>query len=156
MHRFFFALLFLLAAGANHSAQAAMARDFKPAVLYETGALKSDSAFTEAAQRGVQLAHKNLGITITEYKLPLNDNREAAIRTMIDDGATHVVAVGFQNVVPVLKLAEQYPSVKFTVIDGTVPPLYNNVQSVLFKDHEGAFLVGMIAAYTSRLNHCPF
>ena len=37
-----------------------------------------------------------------------------------------------------------------------VPPLFNNVQSVMFKDHEGAFLVGMLAAYTTRSKHVGF
>jgi basic membrane protein A len=56
----------------------------------------------------------------------------------------------------VLNLAERYPSTTFTVVDGLVPPLYPNVQSVTFKDHEGAFLIGMIAGKMSRSDFVGF
>ncbi len=66
------------------------------------------------------------------------------------------MAVGNQNVLPVQILADQKPKVQFSVVDGLVPPLYPNVQSITFKDHEGAVLVGYIAALTSKVNHIGF
>ena len=59
-------------------------------------------------------------------------------------------------VVPVLNLAERYPNTQFTVIDGLVPPLFPNVQSILFKDNEGAFLVGLIAGRTAKTGQLGF
>ena len=55
-----------------------------------------------------------------------------------------------------LALAERFPETHFTVIDGLVPPIYPNVQSIVFKDHEGAFLIGMIAAYSTKSNKIGF
>lgn len=132
------------------------AAGYKPVIVFESGSAKSDKAFTEAAHTGAENARNELGIAYKEYKITPGEDRETVLRKIAESGATLIVAVGFQNVMPVLKLAEMYPNVRFTVIDGIVPPLFANVQSVIFKDHEGAFLVGMIAAYTSRTGSVGF
>jgi basic membrane protein A len=128
----------------------------RPAILYNYVSQKNDRAFNQAAFDGATRASKQLGIKFEEYRISENDDREAFIRKVAESGVTHIIALGFQNVVPVLKLAEQYPDVKFTVIDGIVPPVFTNVQSIIFKDHEGAFLVGMIAAYKSKSGKVGF
>lgn len=130
-----------------------------PAVLIESGSDKGDRAFVDSALKGARDAAKDYGIQYTEHKeysLSNDNERIQLIKSVIKEGATDVIAVGFQNVVPVLKLAEAYPKVRFTVIDGIVPPLFTNVQSIIFKDHEGAFLVGMIAAMTTKTNMVGF
>lgn len=131
-------------------------RNFKPALLYVTGAQDSERAFINMARDGATKASKELGIKIKEYRVPENEDGTEFIRNIAKQGYSPILAVGYQNVLPVLNLAQQFPKTHFTVIDGLVPPLYNNVQSIIFKDHEGAFLVGMIAAYTSKTNHVGF
>ena len=64
---------------------------------------------------------------------------------MAGRGANIVVVVGFQNATPLEKIAKDYPDTKFTIIDSVVD--LPNVQSVIFKEHEGSFLVGMAAAH---------
>ncbi len=129
---------------------------FKPAMIYVTGEQDSDRAFIEMARSGALRAKKELGIAFEEYRLPEDEDPTEFLRSVAEKGYSPIIAVGYQNVVPVLTLAEKFPKTHFTVIDGLVPPLYQNVQSIIFKDHEGAFLVGMIAAYTSKSNHIGF
>ncbi len=128
---------------------------FKPAILFE-GDKKGDKAFVEMALKGAALAKTELHINYDEYTLAAADDREQTIRRIALSGATHIIAVGFENVVPVLRLAEAYPNIKFTVIDGMVPPVYPNVRSIVFKDNEGGFLVGMLAAMQTHTGTLGF
>ncbi|MFM9891047.1 MAG: BMP family protein [Rickettsiales bacterium] len=128
---------------------------FNPAIIY-LSASDRDGTFVDSGRMGLAKAENDFHAHITEYRATTADEIPALIKRAADAGANPVIALGYQNVVPVLNLAERYPRTRFTVIDGLVPPLYPNVQSILFKDHEGAFLVGMIAGKTSRSGHVGF
>lgn len=130
--------------------------NFKPALVYVSGTQDNDKAFIEMARVGAENAKKDLGITYTEFRMPENESPTEFMRYVIEKGHSPIIALGQQNVVPVITLADQYPDTLFTVIDGLVPPIFPNVQSVRYKDHEGAFLVGMIAAYSSDNDHIGF
>lgn len=130
---------------------------FKPAIVYslttsrdKTATAKSDGAFIESARIGIEKAQRDFGVTVIEHRMNGSENLTAAIKRIADSGANPIIAVGSQNVVPVLELAGRYPNTQFTVIDGLVPPILPNVQSILFKDHEGAFLVGLIAGKVAK------
>jgi basic membrane protein A len=129
---------------------------FEPAIVYLYSSNDSDRAFIDAARSGLERAQREMKITIPEHRMQSSDDITAAIKKVADTGASPIIAVGYQNVMPVLNIAERYPNTHFTVIDGLVPPLFPNVQSIIFKDHEGAFLVGLIAAKTSRTGHIGF
>ncbi len=129
---------------------------FKPAIVYLYSGSDSDRAFIDAARAGLEKAEKEFGVKVQEHRMLGSENITATIKNVADSGASPIIAVGYQNVMPVLNLAERYPNTKFTVIDGLVPPLFSNVQSVIFKDHEGAFLVGMIAGKFSKSGHIGF
>lgn len=138
------------------SAAEAKATRFNPAIVYLYSGNDSDRAFIDAARAGVEKAEAEFRIKIPEHRMVGSENITATIKRVADSGATPIIAVGYQNVMPVLNLAERYPNTRFTVIDGLVPPLFSNVQSVIFKDHEGAFLVGLIAAKTSKTERIGF
>ena len=150
----FLALAFLLGAPAAHAAP--NAKRFKPAIVYLYSGSDSDRAFIDAARAGLEKAEKEFGVKVAEHRMVGSENITATIKNVADSGASPIIAVGYQNVMPVLNLAERYPNTKFTVVDGLVPPLFSNVQSVIFKDHEGAFLVGMIAGKVSKRGHIGF
>lgn len=152
-----FRALFLLCLSLLCMGSPAWAVDsFRPALIFESTGNQTDNAFIEMMQRGAKRAHDEMGVTYQEFNQPVNADRVAFMQTIAQAGVTHIIAVGFQNVVPVLTLAEKYPAVKFTVIDGMVPPLFPNVQSINFKDQEGAFLVGLIAAKVAATNKIGF
>ncbi len=151
-----FLLLFLVCICAGTGAAWAK-EEFRPALIFETNTgLGGDYAFIDSMKLGAQKAKEELGIQYEEFPIPEGKNRLAFFREVASSGVTHIIAVGIQNVNPVIRIANEFKEVKFTVIDGMVPPFYSNVQSVVFKDHEGAFLVGMIAGLRSPTNKIGF
>ena len=80
--------------------------------------------------------------------------REQALRNMARRGAQVVVAMGFAQAAAVRTVAQEFPETRFTLIDMVVD--LPNVQSVVFKEQEGSFLVGMAAAMASRTGRIGF
>lgn len=150
----FFVLLFVLSQVSPVTA--ATKEDFRPALIYESGSSEGDFAFIDSMKSGAQKAKDEIGLDYEEFRIPEGKDRVQFFREVAESGVTHIIAVGFQNVIPVLSLADQYKEVKFTVIDGMVPPFFSNVQSIVFKDHEGAFLVGMVAGLRSSTSKIGF
>ena len=129
---------------------------FKPAIVYLYSRDGADRSFIDAARAGIEKAAAEYQVKIPEYRMNSQENIGAVLKRAADSGASPLIALGYQNVMPVLNIAERYPNTHFTVIDGLVPPLYPNVQSILFKDHEGAFLVGVIAGKIAKSGHVGF
>jgi basic membrane protein A and related proteins len=145
-------LVSLLAAGAL-VAPAAAQNVAKPAIVYSTGG-KFDKSFNEGVSQGAQRFNKETGIAITEFE-PNNETQfEQAHRRFAQRGQDPIVAVGFSQAVALEKVAKEFPNAHFTIIDMAVP--LPNVQSVTFKEHEGSFLVGVLAALASKSGKIGF
>jgi basic membrane protein A and related proteins len=124
-----------------------------PAMIYDMGG-KFDKSFNEAAYRGIERWKKETGKPVLEFEIANESQREQALRRMAERGATPIIATGFAQSSTVEKIAKEFPKLQFTVIDGIAK--LPNVQSILFKEHEGSFLVGMIAALTSKTGKVGF
>ncbi len=134
-------------------ASPALAAEVKPGLLYNMGG-KFDKSFNEAAYNGAEAFKKETGITYLEFEPSTEAQREQALRNMARRGANIIVAVSFAQTSAVETVAAELPDVKFTLIDGVVEA--PNVQSVIFKEHEGSFLVGMLAAMASKTGKVSF
>lgn len=125
----------------------ALADDFKPVVIYDLGG-KFDRSFNEAAYRGAEMYVQETGGTYRDFE-PSNEAQfEQALRRFARRRADLIVAVGISYAVPMRNVAREFPDQMFTVIDAIVEA--PNVQSIVFKEHEGSFLVGMIAAMATK------
>jgi basic membrane protein A len=124
-----------------------------PAVIYDMGG-KFDKSFNEAAYRGIERWKKETGQNALEFEIANESQREQALRRMAERGASPIIAVGFAQASTVERIAKEFPKLQFTVIDGVAK--LPNVQSVLFKEHEGSFLVGLIAELTSKTGKVGF
>lgn len=125
----------------------ALADDFKPVVIYDLGG-KFDRSFNEAAYNGAEIYARETGGTYRDFE-PSNEAQfEQALRRFARRKADLIVAVGISYAVPLRNVAREFPDQLFTVIDAVVEA--PNVQSIVFKEHEGSFLVGMIAAMTTK------
>ncbi len=140
------------ALGLTLAAQAS-AQDFTPAIVFDMGG-KFDKSFNEAAFNGAEKFKSESGIAYREFEVTSPAQREQAIRNMARRGANVVVAMGFAQATAVEKIAKEFPDVKFTIIDAVID--LPNVQSVVFKEHEGSFLVGMAAAMASKTGKVGF
>jgi basic membrane protein A len=125
----------------------AQAADIKPAVVFDIGG-KFDKSFNEAVAKGAEKFKADTGIAYAEFEVTNETQFEQAHRRFAQRGQDPIIGVGFNHANPVEKVAKEFPNVHFTVIDGVVK--LPNVQSVLFKEHEGSFLVGVLAAMASK------
>jgi basic membrane protein A len=73
---------------------------------------------------------------------------------MAERGANPIVGVGFSQGSAIEKGAKDFPKQQFAIIDFVVD--LPNVQSIVFKEHEGSFLVGMMAALASKTGKVGF
>jgi basic membrane protein A len=134
-------------------AGAAMAQDFAPAIVFDMGG-KFDKSFNEAAYTGAERFKKETGIAYREFEVTNEAQREQALRNMARRGVQIVVGIGFGQASGMEKVAREFPATKFAIVDAIVD--LPNVQSVVFKEHEGSFLVGMAAAMASRTGKIGF
>jgi len=124
-----------------------------PAVIFDMGG-KFDKSFNEAAYRGAEAWKKETGQNYLEFEISNPAQREQAMRRMAERGANPIVGVGFSQGTPMEKVAKAHPNLQFALIDAVVN--LPNVQSILFKEHEGSFLVGMLAAMASKTGKVGF
>ncbi len=124
-----------------------------PAVIFDMGG-KFDKSFNEAAYRGAEAWKKETGQNYLEFEISNPAQREQAMRRMAERGANPIVGVGFSQGTPMEKVAKAHPKLQFALIDSVVT--LPNVQSILFKEHEGSFLVGMLAAMASKTGKVGF
>jgi basic membrane protein A len=142
-------LLAVAALGALAHAQTAV----KPAVVYANGG-KFDKSFNEGVSNGVEKFKAETKIAVVDFE-PANETQfEQAQRRFAQRGQDPIIAVGFSQAVALEKVAKEFPNTRFTIIDMVVP--LPNVQSVLFKEHEGSFLVGVAAALASKTGKVGF
>ena len=134
-------------------ASAATAADIKPAVVYDLGG-KFDKSFNEGVFRGAEKFTKDTGIEFRDFEIQNDAQREQGLRKFARDGFSPIVAVGFSQASAVEKVAAEFPDTKFAIIDMVVDK--PNVQSIVFKEQEGSFLVGLLAAKASKTGKVGF
>uniref|UniRef100_A0A9E8CK03 BMP family ABC transporter substrate-binding protein n=1 Tax=Bosea sp. NBC_00436 TaxID=2969620 RepID=A0A9E8CK03_9HYPH len=142
-------------AGVALSAVAAFAQSqpIKPAIVYDKGG-KFDKSFNEGVFIGAEKFKKETNVDFRDFE-PTNDAQiEQALRRFARDGHSPIIAVGFSQATALQKVAAEFPNLKFTIIDMVVE--LPNVQSVVFKEHEGSYLVGLLAAMASKSGKVGF
>jgi basic membrane protein A len=144
-----FAVLAIVAVTPSLHAQTAV----KPAIVYANGG-KFDKSFNEGVSTGAQKVTAETKIAVADFEPGNETQYEQALRRFAQRGQDPVIAVGFAQATALGKVAKEFPNVHFTIIDAVVD--LPNVQSVLFKEHEGSFLVGMAAALASKSGKAGF
>ena len=136
----------LLALVAGYGAVLAQAQNtVKPAIVYAIGG-KFDKSFNEGVSNGA----KKFKAETRHRRRRFRDRRtrRSASRRCAGSpsgGNDPIIAVGFSQAAALEKVAKEFPNTQFAIIDSVVD--LPNVQSVVFKEQEGSFLVGMLAAH---------
>ncbi|PCJ10039.1 MAG: BMP family ABC transporter substrate-binding protein [Rhodobacteraceae bacterium] len=125
----------------------------EPALIFDLGG-KFDKSFNEAAFGGAQRWAEETGETFREIELQSEAQREQALRRFAEVGANPIVMAGFAFADALGQVAADYPDTKFVIIDMVVDA--PNVRSVVFNEHEGSYLVGMMAAQASKTGTVGF
>ncbi|SIS66518.1 nucleoside-binding protein [Roseivivax lentus] len=127
-----------------------------PALIYDLGG-KFDKSFNEAAFNGATRWAEETGGEFRDIELQSEAQREQALRRFAEAGFNPVVTTGFSMSTPITNVAADYPDTKFVTIDGYVDPeAHPNVKSILFAEHQGSYLVGMMAAMASESGTVSF
>jgi len=143
----------LLAAAAVVIASAASAQEIKPAVIFDMGG-KFDKSFNEGVYNGVEKFKADTGISYNEFEVTNPSQREQAMRNFARRGNDPILAIGFAQAEALEKVAKEFPDIRFTIIDMVVD--LPNVRSIVFKEHEGSYLVGLLAAMKSKTKKVGF
>lgn len=115
---------------------------------------KDDRSFNAAAWEGAQRAMKTLPIVLRDVEPGDPTSIEPAMRAFAERDYDLIIGVGFAQSDIMAKVAKDYPNLDFAIIDGVIEA--PNVASLVFKEHEGSYLVGMIAGRTTKTGTVGF
>lgn len=126
----------------------------KVGIVFDIGG-KNDRSFNAAAWEGVKRAEKELNICLYDIEPGNPTSIEPAMRAFAERNFDLIVGVGFAQGPIMQKVAFDYPNIKFAIVDGVIMEAdgktpKQNVASLVFREHEGSYLVGMIAASKSK------
>lgn len=132
----------------------------KVGIVFDIGG-KNDRSFNAAAWEGVKRAEKDLDIVLRDVEPGNPTSIEPAMRAFAEENFDLIIGVGFAQGPIMQKVANDYPNIKFAIVDGVIfeadgKTPKQNVASLVFREHEGSFLVGMIAAAKSKTGKLGF
>jgi len=128
-------------------------------IVFDIGG-KNDRSFNAAAWEGVKRASHDLPVCVYDVEPGNPTSIEPAMRAFAERNFDLVIGVGFAQGPIMQKVATDYPNIKFAIVDGVIvdkdgKPL-PNVADLVFREHEGSYLVGMIAALKSKTGTVGF
>ena len=134
-------------------AASASAADPKLGIVYDAGG-KFDKSFNQSAFEGAERFKKETNISYLEAQASSDTQAEQMLRSLARKKLDLIAAVGFSQTQAVQKVAKEFPNVRFVLIDAIAKG--NNVNSILFKEEEGSYLVGVAAALASKSKKVGF
>jgi basic membrane protein A and related proteins len=153
------ALLFVRPAGASAPA----ASGVKVGIVFDVGG-RGDKSFNDGAYDGATRAQKELGAQVRFIEPAEGPDREAGLRLLASEQMDVVIAVGFIFTDDITQLAREYPNVRFADVDYSIatdakgrpimPPA--NLAALTFREEQGSFLVGALAALESKTHTVGF
>lgn len=134
-------------------AAGASAADPKLGIVYDAGG-KFDKSFNQSAYEGAERFKKETKIPYIEVQASSDTQAEQVLRGLARKKLDLIAAIGFSQTQAVQKVAQEFPNVRFVLIDGAAKG--SNVNSVLFREEEGSYLVGVAAAIASKSKKIGF
>jgi basic membrane protein A len=144
------ALLFVRPSGAGATSAPA---GLNVGIVFDVGG-RGDKSFNDGAYLGAERAVRELGAHVRFVEPGEGSDREAGLRVLAAEGMDLVIGVGFIFSDDLTQLASEYPETKFAGVDYAVPtdaagnplPLPSNLAALKFREEQGSFLVGALAA----------
>ena len=134
-------------------ATSAAAANPKLAIVYDAGG-KFDKSFNQSAFEGAERFKKETGIAYLEAQASSDTQAEQMLRNLARKQTDLIAAVGFSQTQAVQKVAKEFPKVRFVLIDAIAKG--DNVNSIMFREEEGSYLVGVAAALASKSKKIGF
>lgn len=116
----------------------------------------NDHSFNQSAWEGLKKAEKDLGVKVKYLESKQDADYSTNVETLIDEDVDLIVGVGSKLAPTIEKAAMDYPEQKFVIVDETYEKIPSNVETVLFKAEQSAYLVGLIAGKMTKTNDVGF
>ena len=133
--------------------------NFKVGLVFDVGG-RGDKSFNDAAYKGLEKAKKDFGIEFEVIDPGDGADRESALRKLASNPEIGIIfGVGFIFTEDITKIANDFPKKKFGCVDYSINPetrIPDNLTALVFKEEEGSFLVGALAALASKTNTIGF
>jgi basic membrane protein A len=127
----------------------------KVGLVFDVGG-RGDKSFNDSAYNGILRATKELGADAQYFEPGEGSDRESALRRLASQDFDLIIGIGFIFTDDITKMAKEYPDKKFAGVDYFLPDPPANVAALKFKEEEGSFLVGALAAYLSKTDKIGF
>jgi basic membrane protein A and related proteins len=132
-------------------------------VVFDLGG-RGDKSFNDGAYLGAERAEKELGVRVRFIEPGEGSDRESGLRLLAAEGMDLVVGVGFIFTDDLTQLAREYPNTDFAGVDysvatdanGKVIPPPANLAALKFREEQGSFLVGALAALVGKSKKVGF
>lgn len=147
---FIILLVFLISGCSNAAVE--KKDEHKIGILLSDAGL-GDESFNDSAFRGLERARDEFGITF-DYREAPDGELEKPLTDLVEQGNDIIIGLGFSVKEGLETVAKKFPDQQFLLID-EVSEL-ENIASITFKEQEGSFLVGMVAAMTSKTDKIGF
>jgi basic membrane protein A len=126
---------------------------FKSGLVFDVGG-RGDKSFNDAAFRGVDMAKEKFGIRYEYIEPGEGADREAALRQLSSQSdIAIIIGAGFIFTDDITSVAKEFPNKNYVCIDYSVDTsktIPENLAAITFREEEGSFLVGALAALVSK------
>ena len=146
-------LLFVFLAGCEMSETPAGRQVLSVGMILGSGGL-GDRSFNDSAYAGLQRAQEQYGVRFHVVTRTSTETDMEELRSLLRQGYDLIIGIGFENADYVVTLAQEFPDRRFAMIDTTVAG--DNVASMVFREQEGDFLMGVLAAMLSQSKKVGF
>jgi basic membrane protein A len=133
--------------------QQAEQKKIKVGLSTDEGGL-NDKSFNQAADEGIKKAVAEFGVEYSPVESTKKEDYQPNLEALVENGSDLVFAVGFQMEEAIKAISAKYPDKKFAIVDSVVPN--PNVVSLVFKEEEGSFLMGVIAGKMTKTGKVGF
>ncbi|MGH4124992.1 MAG: BMP family lipoprotein [Clostridium sp.] len=114
----------------------------------------NDKSFNQSAHKGVNKAKGEDGFNYKAIEAKKKEDYSANLEALIEEGSNLTFAVGYQMADAMTEVAKAHTDKNFAIIDSIVK--LPNVTSIVFKEQEGSFLMGVIAGKMTKTNKIGF
>lgn len=107
-----------------------------------------DRSFNDSAYAGLLESQKKYNIRFETVSFSDAASNLDALRTFANNGYDLIIGVAFENLASIVTVAKEFPAGKFAIIDAEAKA--DNVASIVYREQEGDFLIGVLAAMLTR------
>jgi basic membrane protein A len=148
------AIFALLVAGCGHaSGKTTGPPPIRLAMVTDIGGL-GDKSFNDSAYRGLTDAKAKLGAEIEVLQSKSAADYQPNLTVLADEDYDEIFAIGFLMSEDLAQVAKTYPRRNFAIVDAVVDE--PNVTSITFREQDGSFLAGALAAMMSKTKTIAF